>query len=69
MPPSLGVLCAELKPKERPMKIEDLKDLFVHTLNDIYFAERQIVKSLPKMIKTAHYGAGCPTVGLSLLRA
>jgi ferritin-like metal-binding protein YciE len=36
------------------MKIENLKDLFVHTLKDIYFAERQIVKSLPKMIKAAH---------------
>jgi ferritin-like metal-binding protein YciE len=36
------------------MKIENLKDLFVHTLKDIYFAERQIVTSLPKMIKTAH---------------
>ena len=36
------------------MKIENLKDLFVHTLKDIYFAERQIVKALPKMIKTAH---------------
>jgi ferritin-like metal-binding protein YciE len=30
------------------MKIENLKDLFVHTLKDIYFAERQIVTSLPK---------------------
>ena len=31
------------------MKIENLKDLFVHTLKDIYFAERQIVKALPKI--------------------
>jgi ferritin-like metal-binding protein YciE len=36
------------------MKIENLDDLFVHTLKDIYFAEHQIVKSLPKMIKTAN---------------
>ena len=36
------------------MKVENLNDLFVHTLKDIYFAERQIVKSLPKMVKTAN---------------
>jgi ferritin-like metal-binding protein YciE len=35
------------------MKIESLKDLFLHTLQDIYFAENEIVKALPKMIKTA----------------
>ncbi len=35
------------------MKIDDLNDLFVHTLKDIYFAERQIVKALPKMVKAA----------------
>ena len=35
------------------MKVEDLNDLFLHTLKDIYFAERQIVKALPKMVKAA----------------
>jgi ferritin-like metal-binding protein YciE len=35
------------------MKVENLNDLFVHTLEDIYFAERQILKALPKMVKTA----------------
>jgi ferritin-like metal-binding protein YciE len=35
------------------MKVTDLNDLFVHTLKDIYFAERQIVKALPKMVKSA----------------
>ena len=30
-----------------------LDDLFVHTLQDIYYAENQIVKSLPKMIDKA----------------
>jgi len=35
------------------MKIENLSDLFLHTLKDIYFAENQIVKALPKMIKNA----------------
>lgn len=31
------------------MAINDLKDLFLHTLKDIYYAERQITKALPKM--------------------
>jgi ferritin-like metal-binding protein YciE len=35
------------------MKIENLHDLFVHTLQDIYFAENQIVKALPKMAAKA----------------
>ena len=30
--------------------IKSLDDLFVHTLQDIYYAEQQITKSLPKMI-------------------
>jgi ferritin-like metal-binding protein YciE len=33
------------------MKIENLNDLFLHTLQDIYFAEKQIIKALPKMMK------------------
>ena len=33
------------------MKVVNLNDLFLHTLKDIYFAERQIVKALPKMVK------------------
>ncbi len=35
------------------MKIENLSDLFVHTLKDIYYAEKQILKALPKMIMAA----------------
>ena len=30
--------------------IQTLDDLFVHMLRDIYYAEKQIVKALPKMI-------------------
>ena len=30
--------------------IKTLDDLFVHTLQDIYYAEQQIAKALPKMI-------------------
>ena len=33
--------------------IKTLDDLFVHTLQDIYYAEQQIVKSLPEMIEKA----------------
>jgi ferritin-like metal-binding protein YciE len=35
------------------MKIENLSDLFLHTLQDIYYAEKHIVKALPKMVKAA----------------
>ncbi|MBX9684340.1 MAG: ferritin-like domain-containing protein [Hyphomicrobium sp.] len=35
------------------MKIANLNDLFLHTLQDIYYAEKQILKALPKMIKAA----------------
>jgi len=33
--------------------IKNMDDLFVHTLRDIYYAENQIVKSLPDMIEKA----------------
>jgi ferritin-like metal-binding protein YciE len=33
--------------------IKSLDDLFVHTLQDIYYAEKQIEKSLPDMIEKA----------------
>lgn len=33
--------------------IKTLNDLFVHTLQDIYYAEQQIEKSLPKMVEKA----------------
>jgi ferritin-like metal-binding protein YciE len=31
--------------------IQTFDDLFLHTLQDIYYAENQIVKSLPEMIE------------------
>jgi len=34
-------------------EISNLDDLFVHTLRDIYYAEKQIVKALPDMVKKA----------------
>ena len=33
--------------------IKTMEDLFLHTLQDIYYAENQIVKSLPQMIEKA----------------
>jgi ferritin-like metal-binding protein YciE len=33
--------------------IKTLDDLFVHTLQDIYYAEQQITKALPEMIEMA----------------
>jgi len=33
--------------------IKTMDDLFVHTLRDIYYAEKQIVQSLPEMIEKA----------------
>jgi ferritin-like metal-binding protein YciE len=33
--------------------IKRMDDLFVHTLRDIYYAEKQIVKALPNMIEKA----------------
>ncbi len=35
------------------MADKTLNDLFIDTLKDIYFAERQIVKALPKMARAA----------------
>lgn len=35
------------------MKEKDLHDLFLDQLKDIYFAEKQILKALPKMAKAA----------------
>jgi ferritin-like metal-binding protein YciE len=33
--------------------IKNMNDLFVHTLRDIYYAEKQIVKALPDMVEKA----------------
>jgi ferritin-like metal-binding protein YciE len=35
------------------MKMKTLEDLFVHELKDLYSAEKQILKALPKMAKAA----------------
>jgi ferritin-like metal-binding protein YciE len=35
------------------MTIETLEDLFLHTLKDVFYAERKILKALPKMERAA----------------
>ena len=35
------------------MKLENLKDLYIHELKDLHSAEKQITKALPKMVKAA----------------
>ncbi len=39
--------------QEECMSLSTLQDLFVHELKDIYSAEKQLVKALPKMAKAA----------------
>src|SRR6187402_351337 len=38
---------------QNTMKLKTLEDLFVHELKDLYSAETQLVKALPKMAKAA----------------
>src|SRR5438128_1321958 len=39
--------------KEENMKLQNLRDLFVSELRDLYNAENQLVKALPKMASSA----------------
>jgi ferritin-like metal-binding protein YciE len=36
-----------------PMELETLKDLYLHELKDLFSAEQQLAKALPKMAKAA----------------
>src|ERR1700734_173944 len=47
----LGLLI--LRTKEQIMAVETLKDLYIDELKDLYSAENQLVKALPKMGKAA----------------
>jgi ferritin-like metal-binding protein YciE len=40
--------------RERPMAEKDLNELFLDTLKDIYYAEKHILKALPKLAKAAN---------------
>ena len=35
------------------MELQTLKDLYIHELKDLFSAEQQLVKALPKMAKAA----------------
>jgi ferritin-like metal-binding protein YciE len=35
------------------MELDTLKDLYIHELKDLYSAEKQLIKALPKMAKAA----------------
>jgi ferritin-like metal-binding protein YciE len=37
------------------MELDTLKDLYIEELKDLYSAEKQIVKALPKMIKATKH--------------
>jgi ferritin-like metal-binding protein YciE len=37
------------------MELNSLQDLYVHELKDLYSAEKQIVKALPKLVKAASH--------------
>jgi ferritin-like metal-binding protein YciE len=49
----LGKNQHDFLPLENDMSEKDLNALFLDTLKDIYYAEKQIYKSLPKMAKAA----------------
>lgn len=39
------------------MKLENLRELYIHELQDLYDAENQIIKAMPKMIRSATTGS------------
>src|SRR5690606_1207096 len=40
-------------PKERAMAVKNLEELFIHELSDIYSAEKQLTKALPRLARAA----------------
>jgi ferritin-like metal-binding protein YciE len=51
----LALALPKLAGKENPMpKINTLHDVYVEQLKDLYSAETQLIKALPKMAKAAH---------------
>src|SRR6188472_2018838 len=41
------------RPGAHAMKMKTLNDLFIHEIKDLYSAEKQLTKALPKMAKAA----------------
>jgi hypothetical protein len=46
---SIKCLCCE----KEVMELNTLKDLYIHELKDLYSAEKQLIKAIPKMEKAA----------------
>src|SRR5262249_33853677 len=46
--------CRIFDSRSSTVKLATLEDLFVKELRDLYSAEKQIIKALPKMVKSAH---------------
>jgi len=44
---------SQISPRRHLMELESLRDLYLHELKDLYSAETQLVKALPKMAKAA----------------
>jgi ferritin-like metal-binding protein YciE len=53
MPTRRTVEGRERKGKERIMKLQSLRDLYLDQLRDLFSAEQQIVEALPKIVKSA----------------
>jgi ferritin-like metal-binding protein YciE len=50
-------LCRRMTPRESRMALDTLKDLFLNELRDIYNAEIQLLKALPRMAEAAKSSA------------
>jgi ferritin-like metal-binding protein YciE len=53
VPRDAGTVGLTFSNKEAIMAVKTLEDLFLETLKDIYYAEKKLVKTLPKMAKAA----------------
>jgi ferritin-like metal-binding protein YciE len=49
------------------MHLETLQDLYVHELKDLYSAEKQLIRALPKMAKAAGRAGGTGSGGAGSL--
>lgn len=54
--PICGHICIVFSEGIIKMAVKDLQSLFVHELKDLYSAEKQLTKALPKMAKAAKHG-------------
>ena len=50
---SFETTAATMRREIESMKLNTLEDLFHHELKDLYSAENQLAKALPKMVKAA----------------